>query len=466
MTRFGTSGWRAVMGKEFTFSNVRIVVLAIANYLKKKFPGQNISVVVNFDTRFLSERFAFEAAKILSLNSIHTYLADRDAPSQAQSLQVIKRRAQAGINFTASFNPPQYNGLKFNTETGAPALPHETDQIEKEIISLQPNYAFMPTYARDEHIERINLQRDYLSFIQDKIDFGLIRRANLRVAVDLLYGTSREYLDEILAENDIPLEEIHGFVDPYFGGMTPSCTEENLVELKALVTNKKCSLGIATDADGDRFGIVDEKGALVGQNMILAMLLNYVVSTKGWRGGVARSVATTHLVDRIARRYSLPLYRTPVGFKYLADLFLRGQIIFGGEESACIAVKDHLPEKDGIFAGLLVAEMMASSGKSLTELRSDLFREYGERVSTQKNISLTPEREAKLKKFQKNPPPKLDGRRVESIETIDGLKLDLSDDDWLLLRRSGTEPLIRCYAEAGTKKEMRRLLTAGLEILG
>lgn len=466
MIRFGTSGWRAVMGKEFTFSNVRLVVQAIANYLRKKFPGQSISVVVNCDTRFLSERFAFEAAKILSHNSIHAYLADRDAPSQAQSLQVIKRRAQAGINFTASFNPPQYNGLKFNTETGAPALPHETNQIEKEVARLQPHYAFVPTYAREEFIERINLQRDYLSFIQDKIDFERIRHSRLKVAVDLLYGTSREYLDEILAENDIPLEEIHGFIDPYFGGVTPACTEENLVELKSLVTDNKCNLGIATDADGDRFGIVDEKGALVDQNQILALILNYLVSTKGWRGGVARSVATTHLVDRIARRFNLPLYRTPVGFKYLADLFLRGQIIFGGEESACMAVKDHLPEKDGIFAGLLVAEMLAISGKSLTELRTDLFREYGERMGTQKNISLTPERDKKLKKLLKNPPAKLDSRPVESTETIDGLKFDLADDDWLLLRRSGTEPLIRCYAEAGSKKEMRMLMSAGLELLG
>jgi len=453
------------MGKEFTFSNVRIVVQAIANYLKKKFPGQNISVVVNCDTRFLSERFALEAARILSHNHIHTYLADRDAPSQAQALQIIKRKAQAGINFTASFNPPQYNGLKFNTETGAPALPHETDEVEKEIQGLHSTYTFIPSYPRQEFIERINLQQDYLAFVQEKIDFAAIRRSGLRVAVDLLYGTSREYLDEILAENDIPLEAIHGFIDPYFGGVTPSCTEENLVELKALVTDTKCNLGIATDADGDRFGIVDERGALVDQNLILSLLLNYVVSSKGWRGGVARSVATTHLVDRIARRYGLPLFRTPVGFKYLADLFLRGQIIFGGEESACIAIKDHLPEKDGIFAGLLVSEMLAVSGRSLTELKAELFREYGERVGGQKNVILTGEREKQLRKLKRNPPAKIDSRRVESVETIDGLKLDLADDDWVLLRRSGTEPLIRCYAEAGSKKEMRRLMTAGLEML-
>ena len=197
--------------------------------------------------------------------------------------------------------------------------------------------------------------------------------------------------------------------------------------------------------------------------MILSLLLDYLVSKKGWRGGVARSVATTHLIDRIARKYNLPLYKTPVGFKYLADLFLKNKIIFGGEESACIAIKDHLPEKDGIFAGLLVTEMMAASGKSLTELREDLFREYGMRVGGQKNIPLSREREKKLKKLIKNPPTELGGRRVISIETIDGLKLDFEDDDWFLLRLSGTEPLLRCYGEAGSKKELENLMNYGLE---
>jgi len=453
------------MGEEFTFQNVRIVVQAIANYLRKKFPRRKISVIMNYDTRFLSERYAFEAAKILSHNQIHVFLTDRDAPSQAQAYQVIKRKAQGGINFTASFNPPEYNGLKFNTETSAPALPEETDKIEEEIKLLKREYSFSPLYPRTEFIEKIDLQKDYLSFIQDKIDFDLIRKAKIKIAVDLLYGTSREYLDEILEENKIPVEEIHGYIDPYFGGIAPSCSEENLGELKKLVREKKCHLGIATDADGDRFGVVDEKGNFVIHNLILSLLLDYLVSKKKWRGGIARSVATTHMVDRIARNYDLPLYKTPVGFKYMADLFLKKKIIFGGEESACVAIKDHLPEKDGIFGGLLVAEMMAALGKTLPEQINDLFHKYGKRVGEQKSIPLNAAKEKKLRKLIKNPPGKLGDRKVINIETIDGIKLDFSDDDWFLLRFSGTEPIIRCYAESGSKKELEKLMRFGLELV-
>ena len=453
------------MGEEFTFQNVRIVVQAIAKYMRKRFAGENISVIVNYDTRFLSERFAFEAAKVLSHNQIHTYLSDRDAPSQAQAYQVIKRKAHGGINFTASFNPPEYNGLKFNTETGAPALPEVTDQIEKNIRQLNKEFPFCPYYPKSEYIEKINLQQDYLMFIQDKIDFELIRKSKIRIAADSLYGTSREYLDEILEENHIPVEELHGYIDPYFGGLTPSCTEENLGELKKFIKEKKCQLGIATDCDGDRFGIVDEKGNFIDPNLVLSLLLEYLIENKNWRGGIARSVATTHMIDRIAREYDCPLHKTPVGFKFLADLFLKDQIIFGGEESACIALKDHLPEKDGIIAGLLVAEMMAASGKKISEHLDDLFKKYGKRVGEQRTIPLTLDSERILRKLRNHPPSQLDGRKVINVEIIDGIKLDFSNDDWILLRRSGTEPMIRCYAEAGTQKDVKRLLRSALEKL-
>lgn len=464
MIKFGTSGWRAVMGDEFTFQNVRIVVQGVVNYLKSRFPDQPISIVVNYDTRFLSERYAFEAAKLLSKNQIRVFLADRDAPTQAQAYQIIKRQCQGGINFTASFNPPEYNGLKFNTHTGAPALPEVTDRIEEEIQKLAKDFSLDPYYARTEFITRIDLRSDYLEFLQQKIDFDVIRRSGIKVGLDLLFGTSREYLDEILEENEVPIEEIHGYVDPYFGGVIPSCTEENLRELRRLVRDKKCNLGLATDADGDRFGILDQNGNFIHQNLILAMLLDYLVSVKGWRGGVARSVTTTHLMDRIARKYDLPVTRTPVGFKYMAELFLQGRIIFGGEESACIAVKDHLPEKDGIFAGLLVTEMVAALGKNLSEIEQSLFNDYGEMVGGQKNIPRTPEAEKKLREIISDPPSRLGNRKVEATEAIDGIKLDFANDTWLLLRFSGTEPLIRCYAEAETKKELDHLLKLGLEV--
>ncbi|MDD8025505.1 MAG: hypothetical protein PHI34_03245 [Acidobacteriota bacterium] len=466
MIRFGTNGWRAVMGKEFTFHNVRLCVQAIANVLHGKFPKGDITVIVNYDTRFLSERYAAEAAKVLSHNRIQVLLAERDSPTQAQAYQIIRRGAQGGINFTASFNPPEYNGLKYNTETGAPALPDETAVIEAEIRRLEKDFDFFPRYPRSEAIERIDLRADYLRFLQDRIDFEAIRASGLRIAVDLLYGTSREYLDEILEENDIPVEELHGFIDPYFGGMAPSCTEENLAELAALVKDQNCGLGLATDADGDRFGIVDPEGGVVLPNLVLALLLNYLVTQRGWQGGVARSVATTHYIDRIARVHDLSVFKTPVGFKFIADLLLKGEIMFGGEESAALGLREHLPEKDGIIAGLLVAEMIAKTGRSLADLLCDLYKEHGERIGGQRSVPLTSSREKALRKLAKSPPSKLAGRYVINAETIDGVKFDFADDDWLLVRFSGTEPLVRCYAEAGSRKDMRELLKAGLDKIG
>ena len=462
MIRFGTSGWRGVMGAEFTFRNVRVVVQAIANYLRKVHGDGPAALIVGYDTRFLSDRYALEAARLLARNGFQVFLTDRDAPSQALACQIIKRACQGGINFTASFNPPRYNGLKFNVGTGAPALPDVTDAIEAEVGRLMPGFSPLAVQAGDESITRIDLQADYLADLQGKIDFGIMRKAGLRVAADLLYGTSREYLDEILEENGVEVEGLHGYVDPYFGGVSPSCTEENLAELKARVVQTKCNLGLATDADGDRFGIVDETGAFVHPNVILALLLDHLVRNKGWRGGVARSNTTTHLLDRIAGKHDLPLTKTKVGFKYMADLFLQGRIMFGGEESACIAVKDHLPEKDGIFAGLLVAEMIASTGRSLSSLRESLFREYGPATSGQRTLPLTPERAKKLKALIQDPPSKLGRRKVVAVETIDGLNLDFEGDRWLVLRTSGTEPLIRCYAEAETPEEVDSILRKGL----
>jgi phosphoglucomutase len=462
MIRFGTSGWRGVMGEDFTFHNVRVVIQAAANYLRAKYEDQPIAVVVGYDTRFLSDRYAMEAAKLLARNGIQVFLSDRDAPSQALACQIIKRKCQGGINFTASFNPPRYNGLKFNVATGAPALPEVTDAIEEEVRRLMPGFSALTTHLLDESISRVDLQADYLAHLQGKIDFAILRQAGLRVATDPLYGTSREYVDEILEENGIQVESLHGFIDPYFGGVSPSCTEENLAELKAHVVETRCHVGLATDADGDRFGIIDEAGRFVHPNIILALLLSYLAGVKGWRGGVARSITTTHLLDRIARRYDLPLTKTKVGFKYMADLYLKGQIMFGGEESACIAVKDHLPEKDGIFAGLLVAEMIAATGRGLVDLREALFKEYGSVTSGQRTLPLTPERAKKLKALIQSPPAKLGRRKVVSAETIDGLKLEFEADRWVVLRLSGTEPLIRCYAEAESGEEVEAILERGL----
>ncbi len=462
MIKFGTSGWRGIMGEDFTFQNVRFAVQGIANYLKKKYISKPISIIINYDTRFLSERFAREAAKVLSHCQIKVLFSKRDAPSQALSYEIIRRKAQGGINFTASHNPPEYNGLHIFTEKGAPAPDEITTEIEKEIFNLKQEEGYCPYYPKAEKIEEIDLQPSYLTFLQEKIDFDLIRNSGIKIAVDPLYGASREYLDEILEENGCKVKEIHGYIDPCFGGIVPSCTEENLGELKKLVKKYKFNLGIATDADGDRFGIIDEGGAFISPNHIIALLLEYLIEKRGWRGSVVRSVATTHLIDRIAKNYGLEVYETPVGFKYIADYFLRKKdVILGGEESACVTIKDHLPNKDGILVGLLVAEMIASKKKSLKAQLKDLFSKYGCRINFHKNFKLTPHTKESLEQLIKNPPSHLNGRRVVSIEKIDGIKLILENGDWCLLRFSGTEPIIRCYAESNSEKKVEEIINLG-----
>jgi phosphoglucomutase len=454
------------MGEEFTFQNVRFAVQGIANYLRKKYLNKPISVIINYDTRFLSERFAKEASKVLSHSQIKVYFSKRDAPSQALSYEIIRRKAQAGINFTASHNPPEYNGLHVFTEDGAPAPVEVTSEIEKEIFILKQEESYCPYYPEIGKIEEIDLQSNYLSYIQNKINFNLIRNSGIKIAVDPLYGTSREYLDEIFEENGCEVREIHGYTDPCFGGIIPSCTEENLGELKELVKKESLNLGIATDADGDRFGIIDEGGVFISPNHIIALLLQYLVEDKGWRGGVVRSVATTHLVDKIANKYQLELYETPVGFKYIAQYFLnKKNIIFGGEESACITIKDHIPNKDGILAGLLVAEMIAFRKKSLKSQLNDLFLKYGCRFNLQKNIKITPQTKDSLEKLIKSPPSYFNGREVVSIKTIDGVKLILENGDWCLLRFSGTEPIIRCYGESDSEKEVKEIVNIGSRLI-
>ncbi|MFQ6082474.1 MAG: phosphoglucomutase/phosphomannomutase family protein [Candidatus Aminicenantia bacterium] len=461
MIKFGTSGWRGIMGEDFTFQNVRFAVQAIANYLKNKFRNKPISIIVNYDTRFLSDRFARESAKVLSHNQIKVYFSKRDAPSQALSYEIIRRNASGGINFTASHNPPEYNGLQFFPETGAPAPSEITSQIEEEIRLLREEHGYCPYYPNKGFIEEIDLQPNYLASLQEKIDFGLIRSSGIKIAVDPLFGTSREYLDGILEENHCQVEEIHSYIDPYFGGVIPNCTEENLSELKELVRKKNCHLGIATDADGDRFGIVDQGGVFISPNHIIALVLNYLVKNKGWRGGVARSVATTHLVDEIAKKYNLKVCETPVGFKFIADFLLKKKIILGGEESACIAIKDHIPDKDGILVGLLVAEMIAATGKTLKEQLEELFSNYGPRFSFHKDFELTSENKMLLQKIIDNPPTQFNGRKVTSVKTIDGIKLILENGDWCLIRISGTEPIIRCYGESSSEEEVAKIIELG-----
>ncbi len=460
MIKFGTSGWRGIIGEDFTFENVRIAMQGVANYLKKSGQKGN-GVVVAYDTRFLSEKFALEASKILAFNGIQAYLCTRDVPTPCVSFETIRRRAMGAINFTASHNPPEYNGLKFSTSNGAPALPEVTKQIEREIHAVAATNERLDVYEKSELIEEIDPKNRYLNDLKDKIDVEVISKSGLRIAIDSLYGTSRDYLDYFLLEAGVEVKIIHNFRDPYFGGFSPECNEKNLAELRKVVLDEKFDLGLATDGDADRFGIIDDRNRFVSPNVIIALVALYLKRHRNIPGGLARSVATTHLIDSIARKLDIPLYETPVGFKYIGELILADKIALGGEESAGMSMRRHLPEKDGILACLLVAEMVARTGKRISELTDEMYAEFGFYYSKRYDMKLTPQLRESLAGKLNDPPREIDGLKVKDVNTTDGVKLIFNDQTWLLFRLSGTEPVARMYAEACSPKDLKHLLDAG-----
>jgi phosphoglucomutase len=465
MIKFGTSGWRGIIGEDFTFANVRIAMQGIANYLKKS--GQKGSgVIVAYDTRFLSEKFSSEAAKILAFNDIHAFLCTRDVPTPCVSFETVRRKAMGAINFTASHNPPEYNGLKFSTANGAPALPEVTQGIEREIHALQETNEKVDVYEKSELIETIDPKDRYLAELRNKVDVEAIRKSGLRIAIDSLYGTARDYLDYFLLEAGVEVKIIHNYRDPYFGGFSPECNEKNLGELRKVVGDEGFDLGLATDGDADRFGIIDDRNRFVSPNSIIALVALYLKRYRKVPGGLARSVATTHMIDAIARKLDVPAYETPVGFKYIGELILEDKIALGGEESAGMSMYRHLPEKDGILACLLVAEMVAATGKKLNELVEEAYQEFGYFYSKRADLKLTPQLKEALARNLANPPAELEGLKVREVNKTDGVKLIFDDSTWLLFRLSGTEPVARLYAEACTPKDLKHLIDIGKKFVG
>src|SRR5437763_2238179 len=460
MIKFGTSGWRGIIGEDFTFENVRVATQGVTNYLKKS-AQKGSGVVVAYDTRFLSEKFALEAARILAFNDIHAFLSTRDVPTPCVSYETVRRKAMGAINFTASHNPPAYNGLKVSTSNGAPALHEVTKAIESEIQTLEERNQRIDVYEKAELIEMIDPKDRYLTELRNKVDVDAIRKSGLRIAIDSLYGTSRDYLDYFLLEAGVEVRIIHNFRDPYFGGFSPECNEKNLAELRNLITHEKFDLGLATDGDADRFGIVDDRNRFVSPNVVLALVALYLKRYREIPGGLARSVATTHLMDAIAKKLDVPLYETPVGFKYIGELILEDKIALGGEESAGMSMYKHLPEKDGILACLLVAEMVARTGKKLNELVDAMYEEFGYFYSKRADMKLTQQIKETLAAKLANPPSELDGMKVTAVNKTDGVKLIFDSSNWLLFRLSGTEPVARVYADACSPKDLKRVLDAG-----
>ena len=458
--RFGTSGWRAIIADEFTFENVRKVTEAICSYLKENEDDSRRTLIVGHDSRFMGETFAQVAAEIARRKGFHILLCNHPTPTPTISHAIREKNAVGGINFTASHNPPEYQGIKFSTADGAPALPEITKQIENFIQNAQ-----QVEDAEGGTIENFDARPAYLDDLKTKIRFDVIAAAKGRYAYDALWGTGRGYLDKILRDHGLEVETIHDWRDVTFGGQSPEPGEEHLDELRETVRSKNLTLGLATDGDADRFGIIDSNGEFITANQLVALLTDYLAESRGWTEGVARSVATTHLVDRVAKDRNLKLYETPVGFKFIGELINKDEIILGGEESAGLSIKGHFPEKDGILACLLAAEAVAARGKSLTEQLKDLTDRLGKLESARIGVKLTPEIAERLKEKLAQEPTEIGNRKIESINRIDGVKFIFEDGSWMLMRPSGTEPLVRIYAESENKQDLEVLLEQGRRYL-
>jgi phosphoglucomutase len=456
--KFGTSGWRAVMAEDFTFANVRRAVTGIARYVASQKPN-GARVIVGRDPRFLGETFCSMAAEILSAHGITPLVAAEPAPTPALSYAVIHHHADGAINFTASHNPPEYNGIKFSTPDGCPALPEVTNRIEAEIVAADS--AGSPKSSNGSgKSEALDPKPDYLTRLRETIDLNAIRKAGLKVVFDPMWGAAREYSDELLRSSGVQVATVHDYRDVLFGGHAPEPDDHLLEPLREKMRETGAQIGIATDGDADRFGIVDADGTFLQPNYIIAVLFDYLVESRGWKNGVAKSVATTNLINALARKYEVELYETPVGFKYIGELIMQDKIAIGGEESAGLSIRHHVPEKDGILAGLLCCEAVAKRGKSLREQLKGISNQVGSFFPQRENFRLTTEVKTKFTEKLKSDPREFCGHKVSEVVRKDGLKLVFGDGSWVCYRLSGTEPVVRVYSEARSEEGLNTLSAA------
>ena len=460
--KFGTSGWRGLIADDFTFATVRLAVRAIAEHLKSK--SAHPTVLVGYDTRFYSEEFSALAVEVLQENGIKTLLCDTFTPTPAVAYEVLRRRLDGAINFTASHNPAQYHGLKYSGPDAGPALPEVTKDIEARAAKILEREGFSSRgsgpqkHGKDGSGEKVNLRADYLKRISELVRFDVIKKAKLRVVADVLHGAGAGYLDKVLADHSIDVTARRTERDCLFEGSGPDVSEENLASLGKAVKESGAKVGLATDGDADRFGIVDGDGTWIQPNLILALVYDYLVESRNWKLPAGRSVATTQMVDAVAKFHAQTVYQTPVGFKYIGQLIREDKIALGGEESAGLTIRGHIPEKDGILACLLVAEMTAARGASIGEQIRAVYKKLGREFHPiRENLHLTDEQKANAVKKVAVDSSTLLGRKVVSTDRTDGAKFVFEDGSWMLLRLSGTEPLLRLYVEADSAGETAKL---------
>jgi len=462
--RFGTSGWRAIVADGFTLANVRLAVAGIAAYVKT-LPEPH-RVLVGRDPRFLGESFVAEAARVLAAAGVTPLVISEAAPTPAIAYAVRTLKTSGAINFTASHNPPEYNGIKYSTPDGAPALPETTRQIEAAVERIAASGQPVPVAAEPKGgFESVDVKPAFKKRLAELVDLKAIADSKIKIVYDPFWGAGRGYITEILREAGVAVESVHDYRDVLFGGHAPEPDDHLLGDAKAKMKECGAQLVVATDGDADRFGVVDADGTFIQPNYIIALLFDYLVETRGWRNGVAKSVATTNLINALADFHKVPLYETPVGFKYIGELINADKIAIGGEESAGLTIRGHVPEKDGVLAGLLVAEMVAKRGKSIAQQLSELFARVGSFYPVRENFRLTQEGMAAFTEKMKADPTELGGRKVASIVRTDGLKLVLDDGSWVCYRLSGTEPVVRAYSEARNKADVELLSAAAKQFV-
>lgn len=472
--KFGTDGWRAVIAETFTFENVRLVSQAVADYLLDTVEANvNPEIVIGFDTRFLSDRFAAEVARVMAANGIIAHLARADAPTPAISYNIVHKKALGGVMITASHNPPRYNGFKVKAAYGGAISKQQTRAIEQKLFAVSERIGanLMDSKKAEDSglIRKFDPAWPYYEHLTTNlINMDIISNGELKVVADSMYGAGRGVFGEVLSRTRTKIRELHSDMNPGFGGIHPEPMGKNLKELIIAVQNENAHLGLATDGDADRIGAVDERGNFVDPHTIMALAVRYLVEKRGLSGAIAKTISTTLMLNRLAKRYGLTLHETPVGFDVIAELMVNDDILLGGEESGGIGIKGHIPEGDGILMGLLLMEIVADAQAPLSELINDLQRVAGPAVYKRDDIRLKNfiSKSEMVKRLVENAPDLIAGERVQKIDSYDGVKYHLADDSWLLIRPSGTEPILRIYAESGSPAAVDALLQKGRELSG
>lgn len=486
MIRFGTSGWRAVISDEFTFTNVRRVAHAISAHVKENpefgvnspdyraiLAGSKPSpvplVIVGLDTRFLSDEFAHEIAGVFASDGVKTLISSTDLPTPAVGWAVLKHKAIGGVMVTASHNPAPYNGIKWMPFWGGAAVPSITNDIERR-IELMGHHVIkvmaLDRSLRESWIETVDLRTEYFKQLSSLLDVKALRRSRLKIGVDAMHGSGRHFLRPFLESLGLEVVALHEDRDILFGGRQPEPTTESLRELAALMAAKRLDLGLACDGDADRFGILDAGGRWVSANDALGLIFEHLHTNRQMKGKAVRSVMTSHFLDAVAKSHGVETRETPVGFKFIGEHLRTGQYLLGGEESGGLSIAGHVPEKDGILACLLALEMVAVERKGLIPIRERLFKKVGSFHNTRLNYRMEAPQEVALleERLKARPPLELAGSSVWRIDESDGFKFILRDGSWLALRSSGTEPVIRVYAEAPSPKRLDQLVQAALKL--